>query len=247
MKIATRSFTQSTRAGLLFVLVAVIAITAVFGPSTGVAQAQKRKKLTAPIVQVTQVRPDVAELTITNVASTIGTRQEYQVISGPNAAGSPTSLTIGTVIRVGLRNVQGQYPIQLLPDSDYVVRVRNIKTSVEFSDWVNVSFRTTAQFDTRPSAPPNLRITQQTDTAVTLMWDAPAGVPALNYPFTYELFLNNTRTAIFQCGGAYVTCTEADFRTVTINRPAAGSTLIFGVTARDSNLNRSELSTITVN
>lgn len=247
MKIATQSFTQSTRAVLLFALVAVIAITAVFGPATGIAQAQKRKKLTAPIIQVTQVRPDVVELTITNIASTIGTRQEYQVVSGPNAAGSPTSLTLGTVIRVGLRNVQGQYPIQLLPNADYVVRVRNIKTSADFSDWVNVSFRTTAQFDARPSAPPNLRISQQTDTKVTLLWDAPAGVPALNYPFTYELFLNNARTAIFQCGGAYVTCTDADFRTVTINRPAAGSTLTFGVTARDSNLNRSELSTITVN
>ena len=247
MTVLAQIFTHKARTGLLFALAAVIVITTVLGASTGIAQAQKRKKLTAPIVQVTIVRPDAAELTITNVLSTVGARQEYQVISGPNAAGTPASLTLGTVIVVGTRNILGQYPIQLLPNSNYVVRVRNIKTSADFSDWVNVSFRTTAQFDARPSAPPNLRITQQTDTKVTLMWDAPAGVPALNYPFTYELFLNNARTAIFQCGGAYVTCTDADFRTVTINRPAAGSTLTFGVTARDSNLNRSELSTITVN
>ncbi len=246
MRISTLSFAQPHRAKSLVPLALLIAFAAVLGPAADIAQAQKRKRLTAPIVNVTQIRPDVAELTITNILSTVGTRQEYQVISGPNAAGSPTSLTIGGVIHVGLRNVLGQYPIQLLPNSDYVVRVRNINTSVDFSDWVNVSFRTAATFSTRPSAPPNLRITQQTATQVTLMWDAPAGVPPLDYPFTYELFLNGVRTPIFQCGGTYVYCTEADFRTVTINRPNAGTTLTFGVTARDSNLNRSEPSTITL-
>jgi hypothetical protein len=235
MNFSAQLFTRTTRTGLLFALAAVVAITSVFGASTGIAQAQKRKKLTAPIVQVTKVRPDAAELTITNVLSTIGARQEYQVISGPNAAGSPSSLTIATVLVVGTRNILGSYPIQLLPNSDYVVRVRNIKTSADFSDWVNVSFRTTAQFDARPSSPPNLRITQQTATQVTLMWDAPGGAA----PFTYEMFLNGVRTALLQCGGAYVTCTEADFRTVTINRPAVGSTLTFGVAARDANLNLS--------
>lgn len=235
MNVSTQRYTHTTRTALLFILAAVMAVTTVFGASTGIAQAQKRKKLTAPIVQVTKVRPDAAELTITNVLSTVGNKQEYQVISGPNAAGSPSTITLGTVLRVGLRNVQGQYPIQLLPNSDYVVRVRNIKTSADFSDRVNVSFRTTAQFDARPGTPPNLRITQQTATKVTLMWDAPSGAA----PFTYELFLNGVRTAIFQCGGAYVTCTEADFRTVTINRPAPGSTLTFSVAARDANLNLS--------
>jgi hypothetical protein len=152
MRISTLSFAQPHRAKSLFPLALLIALAAVLGPAADIAQAQKRKKLTAPIVNVTQIRPDVAELTITSILSTVGTRQEYQVISGPNAAGSPTSLTIGGVIQVGLRNVLGQYPIQLLPNSDYVVRVRNIKTSVDFSDWVNVSFRTAATFSTRQSA-----------------------------------------------------------------------------------------------
>ncbi len=254
-RISTWIFAQPYPAKSLFPLAFLMAFAAVLGPAANIAQAQKRKKptapivtdsLTAPIVAVTQIRPDVAELTITNIQSTIGTRQEYQVINGPNAAGSPASITIGNVIRVGLRNTLGQYPIQLLPNSDYVVRVRNIKTSAEFSNWVNVSLRTADNFSTRPSAPPNLRITQQTATQVTLMWDAPDGVQQLDYPFTYELFLNGVRTSIFQCGGPYVQCTEADFRTVTINRPNAGTTLTFGVTARDSNLNRSELSTITL-
>ena len=236
MNVSAQLFTRVTRTGLLFILAAAVAITSVFGTSTGIAQAQKRKKLTAPIVQVTKVRPDAAELTITNVLSTVGTRQEYQVISGPNAAGSPSSLTISTVLVVGTRNVLGAYPIQLLPNSDYVVRVRNIKTSADFSDWVNVSFRTTAQFDARPSTPSNLRITQQTATQVTLLWDAPSSGAA---PFAYELFLNGVRTALPQCGGAYVTCSEADFRTVTINRPAPGTTLTFGVAARDANLDLS--------
>ena len=183
------------------------------------AQAQRRKKLTAPIVQVTRVRPDVAELTITNILSTVGARQEYQVISGPNAAGNPSSLTLGTVIVVGGLNVLNTYPVQLLPNSDYVVRVRNIKTSADFSDSTNVSFRTTAQFDARPNSPQNLRITQQTATQVTLVWDAPIGAG----PFSYDYFLNGVRTALPRCGGAYVFCTEADFRTFTVNRPAAGT------------------------
>lgn len=243
MNISAQRYTRTARTGLLFILAAVVAITTVFGASTDIAQAQKRKKLTAPIVQVTKVRPDAAELTITNILSTVGTKQEYQVISGPNADGSPASLTISHILVVGTRNILGAYPIQLLPNSDYVVRVRNIKTSVDFSDWVNVSFRTTAQFDARPGSPPNLRVTGQTATQVTLMWDAPSGAA----PFSYELYLNNVRTALFQCGGAYVTCSEADFRTVTINRPAAGSTLTFSVAARDANLNLSLPSQLTVN
>jgi hypothetical protein len=113
------------------------------------------------------------------------------------------------------------------------------------SSWSSVFFRTPAQFETRPAPPANLRITQQTATQVTLVWDAPSG--SQTTPFYYELFLNNQRTPIFQCGGAYVVCTEADFRTVTISRPTPGTTLTFGVTARDSDLNRSELASITVN
>ena len=243
MTVLAQIFTHKARTGLLFALAAVIVITTVLGASTGIAQAQKRKKLTAPIVQVTIVRPDAAELTITNVLSTVGARQEYQVISGPNAAGTPASLTLGTVIVVGTRNILGQYPIQLLPNSNYVVRVRNIKTSADFSDWTMVAFRTAAQFDVRPGSPPNLRVTGQTATRVTLLWDVPSGAA----PFSYEFYLNNIRTALPQCGGAYVICSEADFRTVTINRPAAGSTFTFGVAARDRNLNLSLPSQLTIN
>jgi len=228
-------------------MAAVSAFIAIFGATEALAQKKRPPQLEAPVVQVTRVRPDVAELTIKNVLASVGTRQEYQVISGPNSEGTPSSLTIGGVIQVGLRNVQGQYPIQLLPNSDYHVRVRNIKTSVDFSNWSTVFFRTPAQFETRPNAPGNLRVTQQTASQVTLMWDAPITTPPSTTPFLYELFLNNERTPIFQCGGAYVFCTEADFRTVTINRPTPGTTLSFGVTARDSDLNRSELATITLN
>ena len=228
-------------------LAAVAAVVTVLGATQATAQTKRTQKLEAPVVQVTRVRPDVAELSIQFRLSTAGTRQEYQVISGPNAEGSPSSFTIAGLIPVGLRNVQGQYPIQLLPNSDYYVRVRNVKTSVNVSSWSSVFFRTPAQFEIRPAPPANLRITQQTDTRVTLMWDAPSGTAPSTAAFYYELFLNNQRTPIFQCGGAYVTCTEADFRTVTINRPAPGSTLTFGVTARDSDLNRSELATIAVN
>lgn len=228
-------------------MAALTAFAAIFGATEAIAQKKRTPQLEAPVVQVTRVRPDVAELTIKNVLAAVGARQEYQVISGPNSAGTPSSLTIGGVIQVGLRNVQGQYPIQLLPNSDYYVRVRNIKTSVDFSNWSNVFFRTPAQFETRPAPPANLRITQQTATQVTLMWDAPSGTAPSTAAFYYELFLNNQRTPIFQCGGAYVVCTEADFRTVTISRPTPGTTLTFGVTARDSDLNRSELATLTVN
>jgi hypothetical protein len=227
---------------------AVVAVLAtVLGVTQASAQTKRTQKLEAPVVQVTRVRPDVAELSIRNLLASVGARQEYQVISGPNAEGSPSSLSIGGVIQVGLRNVQGQYPIQLLPNSDYYVRVRNVKTSVNVSSWSSVFFRTPAQFETRPAPPANLRITQQTATQVTLVWDAPSGTAPSPTGFYYELFLNNQRTPIFQCGGAYVVCTEADFRTVTISRPTPGTTLTFGVTARDSDLNRSELASITVN
>ena len=134
MKISSPRFTRANKAIALSFFAALVAVTSVVATPSGMAQAQRRKKLTAPIVQVTRVRPDVAELTITNILSTVGARQEYQVISGPNAAGSPSSLTLGTVIVVGGLNILNTYPIQLLPNSDYVVRVRNIKTSADFSD-----------------------------------------------------------------------------------------------------------------
>lgn len=230
---------------------AVTGIAAVLAATPAVAQSKKTQnttttQLTVPVVQVTKVRPDAAELTIRPDISQAGFRQQFQVISGPNAAGTPISTDIGGTIRVGLQNTLGQYPIELLPNSDYSVRVRNIKTSVSFSDWVTVVFRTTEQFESRPGAPGNLRITQQTATNVTLAWDAPSFAVAPIPSRTYELFLNNQRTALFQCGGSYVFCTEADFRTVTITRPPAGTPLTFGVAARDAELNRSELSTIRI-
>lgn len=100
IRISTSGFAQPHQAKSLFPLALLITLAAVLGPAADIAHAQKSKKLTAPNVTVTQIRPDVAELTITNILSTVGTRQEYQVISGPNAAGSPTSVTIGSVIRV---------------------------------------------------------------------------------------------------------------------------------------------------
>ncbi len=235
-------------------LVAVTAITAVIGTTDAYAQSNKKAvkppittPIQAPVVSVTRVRPDVAELTILPSISTAGTRQEYQVISGPNFESSPSSITLGGTILVGLRNVLGQYPIELQPNSDYHVRVRNIKTSIDFSAWTTVFFRTPGQFDVRPNPPSNLRITDQTSTAVTLRWDDADTNLLPNIVQRYEFFINAVRTPIPQCGGPYTFCTDTDYRTVTISRPPAGTTLSFGVTNRDGSLNRSEISTLTVN
>ncbi len=101
MKISTLSLAQPHQAKLLLPLALSIAFATVLGPAADIAHAQKRKKLTAPTVQVTRIRPDVAELTITNILSTIGTLQEYQVISGPNAAGVPPALLRATSFSLG--------------------------------------------------------------------------------------------------------------------------------------------------
>lgn len=243
-------------------LTAVTAIATVMGTTEAHAQssrttsrrttsrrttAPKATRVSAPVVRVTRVRPDVAELTIPPSLSTAGYREEYQVISGPNAANSASSITLGGTIRVGLRNVQGQYPIELQPNADYYVRVRYIKTSIDFSPWTTVFFRTPGQFDERPNPPANLRIANQTATEVTLMWDD-AGTNLFPIPSArYEFFINGARIPIFQCGGAYTRCTEADFRSVGISRPTPGTTFTFGVTTRDANLNRSVVSTLTIN
>jgi hypothetical protein len=242
MKMVSTRFTHATGAASRFALAAMMVIAAVLGTTADMAQAQNTTQLTAPIIQVTRVRPDVAELTITNVRSTIGVNQQYQVISGPNAVGSLSGITRGLTVLVGVRDAQSKYPIQLLPDSEYVVQVRNIKTSANFSAWTTVSFRTAAQFETRPNSPPNLRIINQTATQVTLRWDAPSGAA----PFIYDMFLNDVRTVLPQCVGGYGGCTEVDFRTVTINRPAPGTSLKFGVTARDTNLNLSLPTELTI-
>jgi hypothetical protein len=235
-------------------LTAVTTITTVMGTTEAHAQSNKRvvkppktTPIPAPIVNVTRVRPDVAELTIPPSLSTAGTRQEYQVISGPNAEGSASSITLGGTILVGFRNVIGQYPIELQPNADYYVRVRNTKTSIDFSPWTTVFFRTPGQFDERPNPPANLRISNQTDTRVTLMWDDAGANLLPNIVNRYEFFINAIRTPIPQCGGPYTFCTEADYRTITISRPTPGTTLAFGVTTRDANLNRSEISTLAVN
>ena len=256
MKRLKLNLTSALRVTLLTAtsLVTVTAITTAMG--TPEAQAQSRKKnvkppqataIPAPIVNVSRVRPDIAELSIPPSLSTAGTRQEYQVISGPNSANSPSSITIGGTILVGFRNVTGQYPIELQPNADYYVRVRNIKTSIDFSPWATVFFRTPGQFDERPNPPANLRITNLTDTGVTLRWDDASTNLMPNPVNRYEFFINGARTPLPQCGGPYTLCTEADYRTITISRPTPGTTLAFGVTARDANLNRSEVSTITVN
>lgn len=235
-------------------LMVVAAITTVMGTTEVHAQSNKKAvkppttaPIPAPVVSVTRVRPDVAELSILPSLATAGTRQEYQVISGPNSESSASSITAGGTILVGLKNGLGQYPIELQPNADYHVRVRNIKTSIDFSAWTTVFFRTPGQFDDRPRPPANLRITNQTSTTVTLMWDDDDQNLLPNIFQRYEFFINAIRTPINQCGGPYTFCTDADYRTVTITRPPAGTTLNFGVTNRDANLNRSENSTLTVN
>lgn len=235
-------------------LMVVTAITTVMSSTEAHAQSTRKAvkppattPIPAPVVSVTTVRPDVAELTILPSLSTAGTTQEYQVISGPSSEGSPSSTTIGGPILVGLRNVLGQYPIELQPNADYHVRVRNVKTSIDFSAWTAVFFRTPGQFDVRPNPPANLRITNQTSTTVTLTWDDADRNLLSNIFQRYEFFINAVRTPIVQCGGPYTFCTDADYRTVTISRPPAGTTLAFGVTNRDANLNRSVLTTLTVN
>lgn len=249
-----RSHSLATTLSTVASLMAVAAITTAMGTTEVHARSNRKAvnppkttPILAPVVSVTKVGPDVAELSILPSLATAGTRQEYQVISGPNSNGSASSITIGGTILVGLKNVLGQYPIELQPNADYHVRVRNIKTSVDFSAWTTVFFRTPGQFDVRPKPPANLRITKQTSTTVTLMWDDDDRNLLPNIFQRYEFFINAVRTPIAQCGGPYTFCTEADYRTVTINRPPAGTTLDFGVSNRDANLNRSEISTLTVN
>ncbi|MCC6508690.1 MAG: hypothetical protein IT423_06265 [Pirellulaceae bacterium] len=72
-------------------------------------------------------------------------------------------------------------------------------------------------------------------TQVTLEWDAPNTTAG----FTYEYFINGVKTPLTRCRGPYVFCTEADFRIVTFDLPAAGTSLRFGVAARDVDLNLS--------
>jgi hypothetical protein len=205
------------------------------------AAAQRRKPPppAAPVVSVLKARPDVMELQATYIA---GFKLEHKVTAGPGTAGARSSLAIGPFFQVGTLDYLNVYPVLLQPNTQYTIQVRQIKTTVEFSPWTTFQFKTAATFLTRPGQPLNLRATSRTATTVTLQWDAPTTGSAV----TYEYFINGVKTPLTRCGGTYVFCTEPDFRTVTFPLPATGQSLVFGVAARDVDLNLSLSSELTI-
>ena len=214
----------------------------VFALTCSVAEAQRIKPPkgvpSGPVISLERVRPDVAELKAipSGPGFLIGSLMEYEFIGGPNTAGSTSFLSYGPFFQVGVLDFRrNTYPVLLQPNTEYVVRVRYIKTSVDFSAWTNFTFRTAPQFLSRPSSPLNLREANRTATEVTLEWDA----PSTGANVSYEYFINGVKTPLTRCGGAYVFCTEADFRTVTFSLPTANTSLRFGVAARDADLNLS--------
>jgi hypothetical protein len=186
----------------------------------------------APVISVLKSRPDVMELQAPYVP---GFKLEFQAIAGPGTAGAPTSIAFAPFFQVGTLNFFNIYPVLLLPNTDYTIKVRQLKSSVEFSPWTTFKFKTAATFLARPGIPINLRETSRTATSVTLQWDAPSTGPAASY----EYFINGVKTPLTRCGGIYVYCNEPDFRVVTFNLPATGKSLLFGVAARDVELNLS--------
>lgn len=210
--------------------------------TSSVAEAQRQKPPKGlpkgPTVTLERVRPDVAELKAipSGPGFLLGSLMEYEFIGGPNTSGSTSFLSYGPLFQVGIRDFRrNTYPVLLQPNTEYQVRVRYIKTSIDFSEWTTFSFRTASQFLARPSSPLNLRESSRTATRVTLVWEA----PSTGANVSYEYYINGVKTPLTRCGGAYVICTEADFRTVTFALPSAGTSLRFGVSARDADLNLS--------
>lgn len=119
--------------------------------------------------------------------------------------------------------------LRLSENSDYVFQYRN-KIFVEstssfiFSPWVQFAFRTPSFDSLRPPAPQNVRVIAQTDRTVTVGWDAVSTAVRYDYSLNGGPFMQ-TGT----CNTTY--CTPPSPLTATFQRPAAGTSLSFSVTA----------------
>ena len=144
---------------------------------------------------------------------------DAELLSGPTID-SPVTIALGAGVVSFLR---------LSEDSDYVFRYRNkiwvpSTGSFIFSPWVQFSFRTPTFDSLRPAAPQNVRVIAQTDTTVTVGWDA---VPtAVRYDFSLN---GGPFMQTGTCNTRY--CTPPSPLTATFPRPAAGTSVSFSVTA----------------
>jgi hypothetical protein len=118
--------------------------------------------------------------------------------------------------------------LNLVPSSNYTVRVRN-KNSSGVSAWVSVSFSTPVDYPT-PVAPQNLRVINVTATTVTVQWDFDfTGGFSPSYKYTV-----NGGPEIGTLQGCSPYCSGTDLSTATFVRPAPGATTRFSVTATSS-------------
>jgi hypothetical protein len=148
---------------------------------------------------------------------------DAELLSGPTIGG-PAIVLVSDGGRVSF--------LRLAENSDYVFQYRNkiwipSTASFIFSPWVQFSFHTPTFDSLRPAAPQNVRVVEQTATTVTVRWDA---VPTA---VRYDYSLNGgapIQTGV--CSGVY--CTPTDPLTATFARPAAGTSVLFSVTATRS-------------
>jgi hypothetical protein len=196
--------TASKNPGTLTSWWELIMLTSVLMLSLSVADARRdRRHPTAPpqpqqgpVMTLERVRPDLAELSVPISISFVGYKLEFQLVGGPDTEGSMSDLTFPGKFQVGDRDTRrNTYPVLLLPNTQYTVRARYTKTSVDFSPLTSLTFTTTSDFASRPGSPLNLRVKERLATGVRLEWDAPA--PGAN--FSYEYFINGFKTPLSRC------------------------------------------------
>jgi hypothetical protein len=215
--ISTRSTRVRSGKRLAMIAFAIAALVAALSANVGVAQAAKVTTAPKPTaLNAYVVRPDV----VLGLLSPASTYNQSQLVSGPNTSGSPVVLSTGG--NVIFDNLQ--------PNSTYSFIVRNVKPGSTSSAWVTHTFTTAATYASRPAAPTNLRVSATTATTVSVTWDAP---DASSY--TYKPTVNGTRVDV-DCS---VYCTDVDRRTATFSKPAPGTSIVFTVSARDTNFNLS--------
>ena len=243
MNVSTQPLRLRFVSKVMTVAVSVLTILTLLVVNTGAIQAQKRKPTPTPTpisgvaapssIQIILVRPDSIQLLI-NPSSALN---EAQLISGPNSAGRAIVTNFTNVVTFS----------GLIANSDYVFRVRNIQTRLPLvaSPWVNFSFHTATDFATRPNPPQNLRVVappDATDTRIYVTWDAPSTPGSFSYQYSlngvYQGYTGSTCSPY---------CSDIDLRTVIFARPAAGSSVLFSVTATDVNFNTSLPAELVVN
>ena len=238
MNISTRLFRFLPSS--LFIAAAVIAaLGSTAGSTAGSAYAAKLKPTHTPTpapgtipapsnISVVLLRPDQFQAQV--FPYPVNRYVQAQLISGPNTAGMPIVNTIGGFVIFD----------SLVADSDYVFQVRNYQVGNPplTSAWVPFSFHTAATFATRPNPPQNLRVTQRTDTTVTVMWDA-----APNTTYYYSINSGPLTSSYKDCAPY---CSGTDPETKVLARPAPGTSVQFSVIARDTAQNSSLPTTLVV-